>query len=183
MSLTWAGFDYEDYYRASQIAMGLLDEKLEVDISTEYLPEGGRRIGGLIDDRGIAQIARSLSVAEQEIKDELEGKAADEDSARDTEADAAAFQVVNGNMFSRLLEPAISITPNGITFNKCCVARLDPVENVEVLFNPVERMLVVRPCACDHQRFVPETLFAQFIGQYIGYDQQLIPLCAKTGLD
>jgi hypothetical protein len=154
MNLTWAGFDYEDYYRASQIAMGLLDEKLEVDINTEYLPEGGRRIGGLIDDHGIAQIARNLSAVEQEIKDELEGKVADDDPARDIEADTAAFQVVNGNMFSRLLEPVISITPNGITFNKCCVARLDPVENVEVLFNPVERMLVVRPCACDHPNAV-----------------------------
>ncbi|MCR4623036.1 MAG: recombinase family protein [Clostridiales bacterium] len=154
MNLTWAGFDYEDYYRASQIAMGLLDEKLEVDISTEYLPEGGRRIGGLIDDRGIAQIARNLSAVEQEIKDELEGKAADDDPARDTEADTAAFQVVNGNMFSRLLEPVISITPNGVTFNKCCVARLDPAENVEVLFNPVERKLVVRPCTDDHPNAV-----------------------------
>ncbi len=41
---TWAGFDYEDYYRASQIVMGLLGEELKTDLETEYLPEGGRRI-------------------------------------------------------------------------------------------------------------------------------------------
>lgn len=74
MNLTWAGFDYEDYYRASQIAMGMLDEELETDISDEYLPEAGHKIGGLVDDHGIAQIARELTQAEQEIKDELEGK-------------------------------------------------------------------------------------------------------------
>jgi DNA invertase Pin-like site-specific DNA recombinase len=154
MNRSWAGFDYEDYYRASQIAMGILDEELDADLEKEYLPEGGHRIGGLVDDHGIAQIARDLTAAEQEIKDELEGKAADEDSARDTEAETAAFQVVNGNMFSRLLEPVICITPNGITFNKCCVTRLDSAENVEILFNPVERMLVVRPCADDHPNAV-----------------------------
>ena len=47
----WAGFDSEDYYRASQIAMGLLDEELEADLEKEYLPEGGHRIGGLVDHR------------------------------------------------------------------------------------------------------------------------------------
>lgn len=150
MNLTWAGFDYEDYYRASQIAMGLLDEELEVDISSEYLPEGGHRIGGLVDDHGIAQIARNLTAVEQEIKDELEGKSTEDNARQDMEADAGAFQVVNGNMFSRLFEPVISITPNGITFNKCCVTRLGAAENVEVLFNPVERMLVVRQCSADH---------------------------------
>lgn len=50
MNRTWGSFDFEDYYRAGQIAMGMLDEELEADLETEYLPEGGRRIGGLVDD-------------------------------------------------------------------------------------------------------------------------------------
>ena len=49
MNRSWAGFDFEDYYRAGQIAMGLLDEDLEVDLETEYLPEAGRKIGGLVE--------------------------------------------------------------------------------------------------------------------------------------
>ena len=61
MNRSWAGFDYEDYYRASQIAMGILDEELDADLEKEYLPEGGHRIGGLVDDHGIAQIARDLT--------------------------------------------------------------------------------------------------------------------------
>ena len=73
MNRSWAGFDAEDYYRASQIAMGLLDEDLESDLENEYLPESGHRIGCMIDDHGISQIARELTEAEQQIKDELNG--------------------------------------------------------------------------------------------------------------
>ncbi len=85
MNRSWAGFDFEDYYRAGQIAMGTLDEDLEVDLETEYLPEAGRKLGGLVDDHGISRIARDLTAAEQEIKDELEGKAEEEAEAVEKE--------------------------------------------------------------------------------------------------
>ena len=155
MNRAWAGFDFEDYYRASQIVMGLLDEDLTVDLGSEYLPEAGRRIGGLVDDHGIAQIARDLTAAEQEIKDELEGKEADEAEAIDKEEAARSFQVVSGDMFSRVHEPVIRVTTKGVTFNKSCISRLSGAESVELLFNPVERMLVVRPCSRDHPNAIP----------------------------
>lgn len=72
MNRSWAGFDTEDYYRASQIAMGLLDEDLEDDLENEYLPDGGHRLAGLIDDHGISQIARELTEAEQQIRDQVQ---------------------------------------------------------------------------------------------------------------
>ncbi len=155
MNRAWAGFDFEDYYRASQIAMGLLDEELEVDISTEYLPEGGRRIGGLIDDHGIARIARDLSAAEQEIKDELEGKSAEAAEQKSMEDAVRSFQVVRGDMFSRVHDPVVRITTTGITFNNSCVAKLADTETVELLLNPVERMIVIRPCCSDHPNAFP----------------------------
>ena len=150
MNRYWAGFDYEDYYRAGQICMGLLDEELETDLGSEYLPEAGRRIGGLVDDHGIAQIARDLTAAEQEIKDELEGTAADVSGDQTKEAAVKAFQVVNGEMFSRINEPVIRITTKGFTFSKSSISRLSNTGLVEFLFNPVERMIVVRPCGPDH---------------------------------
>ena len=155
MNLTWAGFDYEDYYRAAQIAMGLLDEELEVDLGSEYLPEGGRRIGGLVDDHGIAQIARDLTAAEQEIRNELEGRTADGVDSMEQEDTAKAFQVVRGDMFSRLHEPVLRIASRGITFNSLCVSRLAGAETVELLFNPVERMILVRPCSPDNPNAIP----------------------------
>ena len=150
MNRSWAGFDYEDYYRASQIAMGLLEEDLHRDLGSEYLPEAGRRVGGLVDDHGIAQIARDLTAVEQEIKDELEGKTEEALEARNREAAVKTFQVVSGDMFSRLTDPIVKITANGLTFNKTCTTRLPGATHVEILFNPVERMLVVRPCAETH---------------------------------
>ena len=150
MNRSWAGFDFEDYYRAGQIAMGILDEDLEVDLETEYLPEAGRKLGGLVDDHGISRIARDLTAAEQEIKDELEGKAVEEAEAVDKENAAKTFQVVSGNMFSRARDPILSITTTGITFNKTCVYKLHIVTHIELLFNPVERIIIVRPCSPDH---------------------------------
>ena len=155
MNRAWAGFDFEDYYRAGQIAMGMLDEDLEVDLASEYLPEGGRRIGGLVDDHGIAQIARDLTAAEQEIKDELEGKTMEAAENQAKEDAVKSFQVVSGDMFSRVHEPVIRITTKGITFNKSCVSKLPGAENVELLFNPVERMMVLRPCRPDHPNAIP----------------------------
>ena len=150
MNRTWGGFDFEDYYRAGQIAMGMLDEELDADLETEYLPESGRRIGGLVDDHGIAQIARDLTAAEQEIKDELEGKAVEEAEAQSRGEAVRAFQVVSGDMFSRVHEPVVRITTKGITFSNSCVSKLPRTAFVEFLFNPVERMIVVRPCKKDH---------------------------------
>ena len=155
MNRSWAGFDYEDYYRASQIAMGLLDEELDADLGKEYLPEGGHRIGGLVDDHGIAQIARDLTAAEQEIKNELEGKTAEETDSRDMVSADRAFQVVSGNMFSRVHEPVLRISTGHLTFSVSCVSRLPGTESVELLLNPVERMIVVRPCAPDHPNAMP----------------------------
>ena len=150
MNRTWAGFDFEDYYRASQIAMGLLDEELDADLESEYLPESGRRIGGLLDDHGIAQIARDLTAAEQQIKNELEGITAEDLNLPDINQTARTFQVVNGNMFSRVQDPVIRLSTRGITFNKSCVSKIPGTETVELLFNPVERMIVVRPCNPSH---------------------------------
>ena len=151
---TWAGFDYEDYYRASQIVMGLLGEELKTDLESEYLPEGGRRIGGLVDDHGIAQIARDLTAAEQAIKDELEGNSERAEENMERDQTFTSFQVVRSDMFSTVNEPVIRITANGIAFNSGCVSKMKNTETVEMLFNPIERMLVVRPCKADHPNAV-----------------------------
>ncbi len=154
MNRSWAGFDSEDYYRASQIAMGLLDGELEANLEQEYLPESGHRLGGLMDDHGIAQIARDLTAAEEKMKAELEGKdESDNEESRKEEA-VKTYQVVSGDMFTRLYEPVVRISASHVSFNKTCVERM-PCEYAEILFNPVERMLVVRPCEADHPNAFP----------------------------
>lgn len=150
----WAGFDSEDYFRASQIAMGLLDEELKVDLGKEYLPEGGHRIGGLVDDHGISQIAREYTKAEQEMKDELEGRSDADMESQEREEAAKTFQVVSGDMFSRIHDPVVRIGRSSIAFNAACAARMK-CEHAEILFNPVERMMVVRPCGKEHPNAIP----------------------------
>lgn len=149
MNRAWAGFDSEDYFRAGQIAMGLLDEDLEADLEKEYLPDRGKRFGGLVDDHGISQIAREFTEAEKEILDELEGRTGGDLEDMEKDVVTKTFQVVSGEMFSRVHDPVMRIGRNSISFNKGCTARMD-ADYAEFLFNPVERMVVVRPCKEDH---------------------------------
>ena len=145
MNRSWAGFDAEDYYRASQIAMGLLDEELDDDLENEYLPDGGHRLVGLIDDHGISQIARDLTETEKQIKAEMEGADREQDQISEQTEIVKLFQVVSGDLFSRVHEPVMRIGKNQILFNQSCVSKMQ-TEYAELLFNPVERMIVIRPC-------------------------------------
>lgn len=144
MNRSWAGFDAEDYYRASQIAMGLLDEELDDDLDSEFLPDGGHKVNGLMDDHGISRIARELTEAEQRVKDELDGIDRSRQDMEEQTETVKTFQVVSGEMFSHIHEPVVRIGQRDILFNTSCVAKMR-AEYAEVLFNPVERMIVVRP--------------------------------------
>ena len=57
----------------AQDLSALLDEELDDDLDNEFLPDGGHRLAGLMDDHGISRIARELTEAEQRVKDELDG--------------------------------------------------------------------------------------------------------------
>jgi hypothetical protein len=129
--------------------MGLLDEDLESDLENEYLPDSGHRIGCMIDDHGISQIARELTEAEQKIKDELNGNSLIEAEYHDNAEAVKTFQVVSGDMFSRIYEPVVRISHKEISFNPNCAAKMKS-DYAELLFNPVERMLIVRPCESTH---------------------------------
>jgi len=145
MNRSWAGFDAEDYYRAAQIAMGLLDEELDDDLDNEFLPDGGHRLEGLIDDHGISRIARELTEAEQRVKDEMDGIDRSKQELAEQAETVRTFQVVSGEMFSHIHEPVVRIGQRDILFSSNCVAKMRAAY-AEILFNPVERMLVVRPC-------------------------------------
>ena len=145
MNRSWAGFEADNYFRIAQIAMGILEDEIESDLENEYIPDAGHRLGGMIDDHGISRIARELTEAEQQIKDELEGKDQAEQELREQAEIVKTFQVVSGDMFSKANEPILTVKPGMIHFNQACRKKLD-AEYVEILFNPVERMIVIRVC-------------------------------------
>ena len=154
LNLKWAGYEAEDYIKASQIAMGVIEGELTEDLENEYLPEKGMRVGRMIDDHGISKIERELTEAEKKIKAELEGWSVDEQDFEDKEKLIQTFQVVKGEFFSSIYEPVVRISKNGISFNSRCRAKLSN-EYVEILFNPVERMIIVRPSDENNPNAVP----------------------------
>ena len=141
----WAGADADDYYRISSVAMGLVDGDLASDLETEHLPDGGYSLLGLSDEEGIQRILRQLTEAEIELKAELDGEENSEDKGGHPVP--GGFQVVRGNLFSHRYDPAFRIYRNKIRFNTACIQRMSSKqETVEMLINPVERMILVRPC-------------------------------------
>ena len=155
----WAGHDADEYFRVSNIAMGLAEGDLKIDLESEYLPDAGHRLPGLTDDGGIQRIARVLSKAEEAVKAQLEGTATQEEGQAETPKARIGFQVVSGSMFSHANDPYVRFTPNEFSFNSTCISRLfridpsikaQPQVFVEALLNPVERMMAVRPCGKDH---------------------------------
>ena len=153
----WAGYDAAEYYRVSSIAMGLAEGDMETDLENEHLPEGGRRLVGMTDDNGVQRIARTLSSAEQKIKAQIEGGQEESESKENAPKIREGFQVVSGSLFNHAYEATVSFSPRQMAFSTTCVSRLDTSSEsdgtitisrqqyVEVLFNPVERMLAVRP--------------------------------------
>ena len=158
----WAGYDADEYYRVCNIAMGLAEGELETDLENEHLPDGGHRIAGLTDDSGVQRIARVLSKAEQAVKAQIEGRPPVDDEEEAPPQITEGFQVVRASMFSHAHYPYVCFSRSGFSFSSTCNSRLNHSvetesgyrivhqENVELLLNPVERMLAVRPCAGDH---------------------------------
>lgn len=57
------------------------------------------------------------------------------------------YQVVRREFFSHKFDPSLTFKGNSITFNNACISSLDGVVYVQVLVNPDEKKLVIRPCA------------------------------------
>ena len=141
INVHWAGYDADDYYRISSVVMGEAEGNL--DLEQEYLPDGGLRLTGLSDEEGIQRIARELSEAEKAVQAEIEGTDAGNEQTDSEDPDG--FQVASGDMFSHRNDPVIHFTRNSIKLNGALQNRL-LAETVEILLNPLERLLAVRKC-------------------------------------
>ena len=186
----WAGYDAEEYFRVCNIAMGLLEGELETDLENMFLPDGGHKLPGLTDDGGIQRIARVLTQAEEAVKAQLEGTPTPEKGNDAVPQARIGFQVVSGSMFSHAFDPYVKFTPAGFSFTSACIARLARMDtqlhrqgHVEVLLNPVERMLAVRPCEPDYpnairwadekgkSRWLSARAFCTILYELLGWDE------------
>ena len=73
----------------------------------------------------------------------------DEEAEVVDEFEFKGFQVVRREFFSHLLESAISIKHDSITFNTASINRLPDTMYVQLLINPVEKKIVIKPCDAE----------------------------------
>lgn len=59
------------------------------------------------------------------------------------------FQVVRGEFFAHTYEPSFSFNNYKVSMNTACIKKLPNTEYVQILVNPMEKKLAVRPCTED----------------------------------
>lgn len=61
------------------------------------------------------------------------------------------FQVVRGEYFAHTYEPSICFNQYKISVNKSCISRMPNVEYVQLLINPDDKKIVIRPSSEDEK--------------------------------
>lgn len=61
--------------------------------------------------------------------------------------DYDGYQVVRGEFFSHVYEPTFTLNKSKVCVNTACIRKLPDVEYVQILVNPDDKKLAVRPCA------------------------------------
>lgn len=60
--------------------------------------------------------------------------------------DYDGYQVVRGEFFAHTYEPSFTFNKYKVSVNKACIKKLPNIEYVQILVNPDEKKLVVKPC-------------------------------------
>ena len=60
------------------------------------------------------------------------------------------YQIVRNNFFNDSQKPKMTISKGQVRFNSVCLKKFEDVEYVELLINPVEKCIAVRPCDKDN---------------------------------
>lgn len=63
--------------------------------------------------------------------------------------DYSGFQVVRGEFFAHIAEPSISFCNNKVNVNTACIKKVLETDYVQILVNPDDKILAVRPCDED----------------------------------
>lgn len=56
------------------------------------------------------------------------------------------YQVVRGEFFAHIYEPSFTFNNYKVSVNTACIKKLPNVKYVQILVNPIEKKLAVRPC-------------------------------------
>ena len=61
------------------------------------------------------------------------------------------FQVVRGEFFAHTYEPSFTLNNNRVSVNTACIKKLPEFEYIQILVNPDNKKLAVRPCHEDEK--------------------------------
>lgn len=61
------------------------------------------------------------------------------------------YQVVRGEFFAHTYEPSFTFNANKVSVNTTCIKKLPQTDFVQILVNPDEKKLAVRPCQEDEK--------------------------------
>jgi hypothetical protein len=61
------------------------------------------------------------------------------------------YQVVRGEFFAHIYEPSFTFNSNKVSVNTACIKKLPSVDYVQILVNPDDKHLAVRPCKEDEK--------------------------------
>lgn len=86
-----------------------------------------------------------------EDKSAPEVVASNEDIIEDESFTFEGYQVVRGEFFSHTHEPSITFNKCKVSVNTACVNKLPEIDYVQILVNPEEMKLAVRPCHEDEK--------------------------------
>lgn len=56
------------------------------------------------------------------------------------------YQVVRGEFFAHLCEPSITFNNCRVSVNTACIRKLPEINYIQILVNPIDKKVVVRPC-------------------------------------
>ena len=71
--------------------------------------------------------------------------------AEEVDFDFEGYQVVRGEFFSHVYEPSFCFNNDKVYVNSTCLKKLPGYEYVQILVNPDEKKLAVRPCMEDER--------------------------------
>ena len=72
-----------------------------------------------------------------------------EDLGEEEVIDLAGYQVTKAELFAHSREPAITFWASRIKFNMACLRRFPGVKHIQVMVNPEEKRMIIRPCDPD----------------------------------
>ncbi len=85
------------------------------------------------------------------MNDELLKLQIDEDIEIDDDFSFEGYQVVRGEFFSHIFEPSLTFNNYKVQVNTACIKKLPEFDYVQIMVNPDEKKLAVRPCLEDEK--------------------------------